>query len=210
MITRRETFNCTLKVIGLQDSYLNTLLQTIISSLGLMFNFNTNDLPDTISQGKLKSIQLFQRWLTNARTFRVDSDPIDWSTFTKDTWEDFMIDQAAKHESIYSINTSNQVSTGANQQVIDVTAYSSPAFNGIPNLKIDIKYYPEFDGKLQSWKSFKQKFLSVATIHGIQVIMVPSFIVPTNPSNTPEVIESFKSKNYFLQSILELSLAKST
>ena len=142
MSTSRETFNHTLKVIGLQDSDLNTLLQAIISSLGILFNFKTKDLPDTISQVKLKSIQLFQRWLTNVCTSRVDSYPIDWSTFTKDTCEDFMIDQATKDESVSSINTSNQVSTGANQQVIDVTESSPPAFNGMPNVKIDIKYYP--------------------------------------------------------------------
>ena len=50
----------------------------------------------------------------------------------------------------------------------------------------------------------------MATIHGIQPIMSPSFVVPSDPTDSKEVVTSFTSKNLFLQSILEFSLAKST
>lgn len=206
MSTRREIFLRTLRVIGLQDDDLETLSNVGISSLGLIANFDTSELPDTISKGKLKSIQLFQKWLVETRSSQVDSNPVDWSTFTEDAWEDYMISQATK-------SPSPQVNTDESQEVVDVTGESpkeNVTFNTMPSVKIDIRSYPEFDGKLQSWKAFKQKFLSVATIHGIQPIMAPSFSVPSDPPDSKETVNSFTSKNLFLQSILEFSLAKST
>jgi len=97
------------------------------------------------------------------------------------------------------VNTSPQVDdiTGENSTK-KVTSCT------MPSVKIGIKSYPEFDGKLQSWKAFKQKFLSVATMHGIQPIMSPSFSIPSDPPDSKEVVNSFTSKNLFLQSILEL------
>jgi len=162
MSTRREIFLRTLRVIGLQDNDLETLSNVGISSLGLIANFDTSELPDTISKGKLKSIQLFQKWLVETRSSQVDSNPVDWSTFTEDAWEDYMISQATK-------SPSPQVNKDESQEVVDVTGESpkeNVTFNTMPSVKIDIRSYPEFDGKLQSWKAFKQKFLSVATIHG--------------------------------------------
>ena len=61
MSTRHEIFFRTLRVIGLQDDNLQTLSNVGFSSLGLIANFDTNELPDTNSKGKLKSIQLFQQ-----------------------------------------------------------------------------------------------------------------------------------------------------
>ena len=177
-----------------------------ISSLGFIANFDTNELPDTISKGKLKSIQLFQQWLVEVHSSQVDSEPINWSTFTEDAWEDYMISQATK-------TPSPQVNADKSQQVVDITGDNSDksvTFGTMPSAKIDIKSYPKFDGKLQSWKAFKQKFLSVATIHGIQPIMLPLFVVPSDPTDSKEVVTLFTSKNLFLQSILEFSLAKST
>ena len=199
MSTRRETFLRTLRVIGLQDDDLNTLSNMGVSSLGLIANFDTNELPDAISKGKLKSIELFQKWLIETRSSQVDSNPIDWSTFTEDAWEDYMISQATK-------SPSPRANVDKSPQVVDITGESpgkNVTFNTMPSVKIDIKSYPEFDGKLQSWKAFKQKFLSVATIHGIQSIMSPSFSVPTDPPDSKEVVNSFTSKNLFLQSILK-------
>ena len=68
----------------------------------------------------------------------------------------------------------------------------------IPAVKIDVKSYPEFDGQLKNWKSFKQKFKSVASMHKIGYLLTKSCKAPTDP----EELNKFQQQNQFLQSIL--------
>lgn len=46
------------------------------------------------------------------------------------------------------------------------------------NIKLDVKLYPTFDGKVSEWLKFKRGILSIASTHGLDDIFDPSFSVP--------------------------------
>ena len=50
----------------------------------------------------------------------------------------------------------------------------------MPAVKIDMNSYPEFDGQLKNWKSFKKKFKSIATMHRIGTLLQSTYMIPTD------------------------------
>jgi len=74
-------------------------------------------------------------------------------------------------------------------------------------IKIDIQSYPTFTGKHSDWKPFRRKFEALASIHGFISIMKATYQVP---SVSTKKGKKFATKNAFLQSILEFSLAAGT
>ena len=117
MSTHRETFRRILHIIGLEDDDLDILTDAGISSLGLLLNFDKGDLPDTFNHGKLKSVNLFQKWLTEARMNSVDSNPIDRNTFTEDPWEEYINRRTTKNNgNPFTNQASSQGSVDSSRQ----------------------------------------------------------------------------------------------
>jgi len=76
------------------------------------------------------------------------------------------------------------------------------------NVKVDIRSYPTFSGKINDWKSYKRKFEALASIHGFSFIMKKDFIVPDKGDD--DAYHIYGNCSSFLQSILEYSLASGT
>ena len=73
-------------------------------------------------------------------------------------------------------------------------------------MKIDIKGYPTFSGKLSDWKPFKRQFTAIAQTHALDYLLANTV---TKPEGEEEATK-FKNESKFLQSALTFSLAKST
>ena len=200
--TRQDTLKAVFSVLGL-SSTIQDVIDKGINSIGTLCLFTEDELPDTLNTANAKTITLFKQWFAERNSNQLSSSPFDWSTFTADVWEDYMLSQikSTPEEKLSSsaVNPNNPT----NKPTTNTT-------HDLPQFKIDMKSYPEFDGKLTSWKAFKQKFTSVATIHDIYDIMVPDYTVPIKPNNSDAEIETYQKKSLFLQSILEYSLAKTT
>ena len=50
-----------------------------------------------------------------------------------------------------------------------------------PQIKINIKSYPEFSGKMHDWKSFKQKCYAILIRNKTGAIMDETYVIPTDP-----------------------------
>ena len=169
----------------------------MIANLDLMELTELRDNnPTVLLQGNIKAILLFNNWHQDMMTRQ--NGVINWFTdFTEDLWEKYL--QSYKILPASSSASSSPPSYPTPTKVVTL--------NKMPTIKIDVKSYPEFNGNLTGWKSFKQQFTSIATIQGISHIMKSDYVAPTSP---PEEVEKFNSLNTFLQSILTFALSKST
>ena len=212
--TRRNTLLRILQILTLPQPVVDLFNEEGINSIGLLLNYSEMELMElkekvteqSFQTSHIKLIILFRDWYVQFSSNLPQGTIIDWSTsFNEDVWEQYMLDHSVS--GISSLGMATQTVTNQTQNTANTSNIRN---NGNMSVKIDMKSYPEFDGKLNNWKSFKQKFLSVATIHGVANIMKKTYVVPTAPSSTSEEVETFKNSNLFLQSILEYTLAKST
>ena len=67
------------------------------------------------------------------------------------------------------------------------------------NIKLDVKSYPTFDGKIGSWLSFKRGVLSIASTHDLDCIFDPSFQVPEEGKGQDWLL--YAAKNKFVYSM---------
>ena len=68
----------------------------------------------------------------------------------------------------------------------------------MPNVKLDVKQYPTFNGDNASWIKFKRGVLSIASTHGLDEVFDTKTTVPAvgDPSYLP-----YMEKNKFVYSI---------
>ncbi len=72
--------------------------------------------------------------------------------------------------------------------------------------KPEIKSYPTFDGDLNKWKLFKDKFLAVATSQQMVTLLLPQYALPRQP----QALERHRNANMFLFSALLFATAGGT
>jgi len=132
---------------------------------------------------------------------------MDWlNIFVEEKWDEFMMNGGLTNVAITKdVPQSIQQPT---QTIPSVTAPSLTNVSSRPLVKLDIRSYPMFDGKINHWKAFKQQFRALATIHGFNYLLEKTYQAPTDVDSPSYLI--YLQHHSFLQSILELSLAKST
>jgi len=164
--------------------------------------------PDVVMYlGHLKPIRMFKVWCEKYANENPDTrfTGIDWKEeFIHEIWDDFLMEESRKLKTIDLPNNDIDVDVGPKT----IEAPFPDGMSGIPYVKLDIRFYPAFDVKLNSWRSYKQKFKALANMHGFSQIIEKSYNVPTDVNSGEYAIH--KSRNGFLQSILEFSLAEST
>ena len=159
---------------------------------------------DILLLGYVKSILTFKKWCidytnNNPNTSLVN---IDWKNeFTIELWEDFVFKEGNGTTVMQQSASTGGAKKEGNQATSQLTS-------NMPNVKIDIKSYPTYDGKLSAWKGYKQQFKALATIHGFSYLLEKEYSVPTDTTSIEYV--DYIQHNSFLQSILVFSLAKST
>ena len=193
-----------------------------IKSVGMLINLEHEKMLELeeVAHGHVAAIALVTEWIKQYIETN-DGELPNWEEdLTEETWEDFILCQGAKKGGGISTTTEegSDTSKDINQDNVDETIDTiesidpvikignSPFNNAMPMVKIDVRSYPEFDGTLKNWKSYKQKFKSVASMHGLGDLVNSTYQVPSGPKE----LENHYMKNGFLQSILEYSLAKGT
>ena len=162
-----------LDVKEIQPGIQENLRNDSIRSVGALVNLDQAVLDpiQNIKVGHIQALLLFKIWFSKFLTENVDI-PGDWvSTFTEDAREEFLL-----KESIIP-----PPPTPLPAETTSVAPTSSSTSN-MPQIKVDIRSYLEFNGKLKDWKVFKKQFISVALLHGISSIMEDVYIVSLVPS----------------------------
>ena len=120
--------------------------------------------------------------------------PVEWDVvFTPDVWDTFMMMEQQELSSVASRSVKKEnASVGEDRPVAS-------------NVKVDLKSYPTFDGKLQNWKPFKRQFYAMAQMHSLDYLLSKSI----DSLAIDEESEKYKKDNKFLQSALTYALAKS-
>ena len=204
MSTRLTVLNHVLEVLQFPQSVIDAIKDDAsVGSVGLLTNIDGDQFLklEGVKHSHTKSLYLFKLWFQEYVKVNRGT-PVDWELeFTEDIWEEFMITQGlsnieAKPASIPSAPVPYQVTS--NTSVVPIAT--------IPQVKIDVKSYPEFSGALKDWRVFKQKFTAIAQIHRIASIMDEDYVVPDKGKE----LDAYNQTNVFLQSILEHSLAKGT
>ena len=208
MTTRLAVLNHVLDILQFPQEVKDAIQEEAsVKSVGLFANIEADRFLELegVKHGHAKSMELFKLWFQDYIMMN-SGTPEDWEIeFTEEVWEDFMIEQALR-----KLKTSPVLTSPAPVPPM-VTSSSAPVVKsttsvGLPQVKIDVKSYPEFSGTLKDWRVFKQKFMAIAQIHKISEIMGEKYVIPSNGSDK----DIFDQKNTFLQSILEHSLAKGT
>ena len=209
--TPADDFRHVMSIIMLPDSALQVLEKEAISNINVLLNFSFEELtklqgkyPNDLLMGHVKSPSLFRKWCQTL----VESDgysamsKVEWTNdFIYEIWDDFLIQEMYSDKKKLTFDeeivepTKSIIKPSANEQIMS-------------NVRIDIRSYPTFDGKHGEWKAFKQKFEALATIHGFSKIMKKDYIPPVDEKDAD--YHSYTSRNAFLQSILEFSLASGT
>ena len=195
MSTRLATLKHVLDIMEIPDEIQEAMKDISVRSIGSLNNLSHEELMavDDMKVGHVQALLMFKVWF-GKYVKEYDGIPTDWiTTFTEEIWEEFLLLESVKVKTAPTVTT---VNSSVNQ------ATSSK----LPQVKIDIRSYPEFNGKLKEWRVFKKQFISVASMHGIANIMNNDYKIPTDQDE----LMIFNQKNTFLQSILEHSLAKGT
>ena len=199
MTTRLAVLNHVLDILQFPQEVKDAIqVEASVKSVGLFANIEADRLLELegVKHGHVKSLELFKQWfqdyiILNGRT------PDDWEMeFTEEVWEDFMIDQALK-----KLNTKLVITFSAPIPAM-VTSGSVPVKTsstsiGLPQVKIDVKSYPEFSGTLKDWRVFKQKLMAIAQIHKISEIMGERYVVPSGGADK----DVFDQKNMFVTTL---------
>ena len=143
MTTRLSILNHVFDIMEIPREIQDALKDNAIKSVGALINLDQSELMQIqeIRIGHIQALLLFKSWFSKY----IGSNgnvPSDWiSTFTEDVWEDFMLKEAVLPPPPLPIPpvTSSSVPTTSNTTIF-------------PSIKIDIKSYPEFSGKLKDWK----------------------------------------------------------
>ena len=192
--TRKATLNHVLDILDFDQDAKDVMLGSGIKSLSLLATCSEDELtviqenhPDVMVFGHIKSINMFKLWCKQY----ADKNPtssftaINWKEdFIHEIWDDFLMQQS-KH-SLEEANPSSQSS-----EVSSITGKFKDA--SLSNIKIDIKSYPSFDGKLTSWRSFKQRFQALSSMHGFAYLLDKEFEAPTDESS--EDFDKYEQKN---------------
>ena len=214
MTTRLKVLDHVLEVLQFPQAVITAIKDDgSVGSVGLLSNIDTDSFLqlEGVKIGHSKSLELFKFWVQDYVQVN-DEFPLDWEIeFTEEVWEDYMLKQgmlslAAKPKVIKTEIKPDPVSS-ANPSPIKPKASTSGSVIALPQVKIDVKSYPEFSGSLKDWRVFKQKFCAIAQIHRIATIMEEKYQVPA--SSDPDY-DPYIQTNVFLQSILEHCLAKGT
>ena len=133
---------------------------------------------------------------------------IDVTTLTLDDYDAFLLDKPPDTPSgnvgLIQQSTNYPTTPGANNPVqqINFSPFGAPSLTGtasfMPNVKLDVKQYPTFNGDNASWIKFKRGVLSIASTHGLDEVFDTNTTVPTvgDPSYLP-----YMEKNKFVYSI---------
>ena len=153
-----------------------------------------DDRGGTISTGQIIEIVYFRQWLSNYIKDN-GSSPDNWNeAFTEGEWDKFVLQQDGSIVSAITRHTNVKTETVEGGKPIQ------------SNVKVDIKAYPAFDGKLTKWKAFKRQFIAIAQTHSLEYLLAKS----VDSLMVDEDSEKFKKDNKFLQAALTYALAGST
>ena len=217
--TRKEVLEYVLKTIEIPESVSFVLDDLGIKSIPILINVNEKALMEheEIPLANVTAIVLFAQWLKVYTENHKGKPPTNWETeFTEDIWDQFVLQRGLDNTSSFTSKSSSSNKSSENEiELVEVPTVpqvktvneSKPEAKvsfDMPAIKIDVKSYPEFDGQLKNWKSFKQKFKSVASLHKIGYLLNKDYVIPTDPDD----LSKYQQHNSFLQSILEYALAK--
>ena len=87
-------------------------------------------------------------------------------------------------------------------QTLNFSPFGTPGTTStaslMPNVKLDVKQYPTFNGKNASWIKFKRGVLSIASTHGLDEVFDNKTILPV--VGDPSYL-LFMERNKFVYSI---------
>ena len=147
---------------------------------------------DNITTGHLLEQQRFKQWLAKY-VKKNDQPPTDWTTqFSGELCDSFIL--SIDNDDTSTRSSSARIKTEETRN------------NGVSNVKVDIKAYPTFTGKLNEWKPFKRQFMAIAQTHDLQYLLVNDW----DGMIVDETSDKFIRENAFQQSALTFALAKST
>lgn len=211
MSTRQSALNHVLGVLDLSDEAKKLLQDNAIKSISTLSMITEDEFTKLCEKhesvlllGYVKSILTFKKWCSNFTNDNPDKSliNIDWKDeFTIEMWEDFIFKESNANAEVKESDSTSSAEKAGNQLSNQVTA-------NLSNIKIDIKSYPTYDGKLSTWKGYKQQFKALATIHGFSYLLEKEYSVPSDTTSVEYA--NYIKHNSFLQSILVFSLAKST
>jgi len=214
--TRQAALSHVLDVMSIPTETKKLLIDNAIRSISVLATCSNEDFetlrkanPDVMLFGHVKSMLLFKKWCKNhtEENPSINLIEMDWlNMFVEDKWDEFMM-----NDGLTNIAITKQVPQSIQQPTLTTPSATTPSLTDVssrPLVKLDIRSYPMFDGKLNHWKAFKQQFRALATIHGFNYLLEKTYRAPTDVDSPSYLI--YLQHNSFLQSILEFSLAKST
>lgn len=139
------------------------------------------------------TIQDWIKWEMNKRP------GIDFEWLSLDDYDDFLTKKARRSASSF-VQPTSQLSVQLTTPIsmgMSATHFMSPA-SFMPNVKLDVKQYPIFNGDMAAWSKFKRGVLSIASTHGLDEIFEDGTIVPAQGDSN---FQFYTEKNKFVYSM---------
>jgi len=154
--TRKGILTHVLTTLDIPEDVRSYIATQGIVSIGGLTSFKRSELEDLKTEssgvmklGHCKSLELFTKWIKEYMKDHKNTLPTEWTTeFNENIWENYCLSQ----ESTKDYDDSSHDPSKAMKSII----IHEPSSN-VTNIKIDIKSYPLFDGKLTEWKGYKRQ-----------------------------------------------------
>ena len=200
VLDRQASFNHVMDTLEIPEDAVNYLKKMNVTNIRRLAGLKEDDFikfenesNGVVSKGIIIELRNFKIWLANYMRDTKQA-PVEWDVvFTPDVWDTFMMMEQQELSSVASRSVKRE-----NASVSEDRPVAS-------NVKVDLRSYPTFDGKLQNWKPFKRQFYAMAQMHSLDYLLSKSI----DSLGIVEESEKYKKDNKFLQSALTYALAKS-
>ena len=195
--TRAAVFDYVLNILDYGDDAKAYMIQRGITDIRRFVALSDETFTlfvngeNSINEGHMIEFQRFRMWLQQHIKKNGDT-PDNWvDEFTEDVWESYMLE----HDDNSTLGVTSVKQDTGNEKKTTVS-----------NVKVDIKAYPTFSGKINEWKAFKREFTAIARTHKLRYLLEKDM----SSLEIDETSQEFKDENAFLHSALTFSLALST
>ena len=199
MSTRAQKLTHVLDMLDMPEAVKTFLASNGVTSISRLVNSDIFD--GAVDEGNMTAadamqIAVFKRWFTSE--FDPDGESIT-EQLTEEVWDTYI---AQNHASAYRNTDAEAPNADPDEEPSDILK-SNDLWR---YLKVDLRSYPKFSGRIQDWVSFKRQFKAVASMQGLEDIVVKDI----DDAQNEEEAALFEKKSHFIHAALTMSLAGGT
>ena len=194
--------------LGFDEEVLDTLLDFIgtpVEELVTMEWTDDEDVVHKLTKPNIRLLQNIHAWILWEER---NCPGLDYMTVTMEDFDHFLLVRNLPESNTPTASPTPtapmQVTIPTLLQTPTVVQSGSflimvqPVATFMPNVKLDVKHYPVYNGDGSSWIEFKRNVLSIASTHGLDDVFDQHRSLPAD--GDPD-FSMFKQKNCFVYSI---------